>query len=574
MSNQAQVTADAQQQKAISALPPLYVAACPGAGKTHVIASRHLALPAGRLRQGRALLSFTRTAGEQMAERCRAEGRPEMTGFPHHVGTLDSFLWEFLVRPWLAADRSWRLFDSWSAHRTQVKISKWTLPLDAFTFEYDPESDRESVSYHKLEHSAKSTVDASGYSWPRWKQAVLQERNSLAKLGDLTCHESRICALRNLRNRTDEVLVPLRSRFTEIMVDEVQDCSTVELAILEILHDAGLMLTMVGDPDQMIYGWRDADPVRLNMLTSKLGTRVDLTGNRRSTPTICGLAATLRTGNRPADLSVANHQDDLPILLLPTRFGTGTHALHVPSESDSVTVFRDQAEAVGIPVSDCLVTARARKRLPLPPRQQGGNMITRLARAHEVVASGTSNPSQLDQACRVAALLLLGYWYPDSASSPEAICRVHQLAMRDVYRQAYAFLHQLPAPNRDWRSEVNSLLRKWPRPTNAAPRNGKGLVAGSPGLPAKHNDLTGIRPRMDNIHQVKGDEAEAVLILLPDEGIASRWLNGDPHDDEELRILYVAVTRARRLLGLAVTESEVDAIAGLLDQFTVPYRLV
>ncbi|MGG7607853.1 UvrD-helicase domain-containing protein [Streptomyces sp. ZG43] len=48
------------------------------------------------------------------------------------------------------------------------------------------------------------------------------------------------------------LLPPLLSRFAEVVVDEAQDCSAADLAILQLLHDAGLPLVLVGDPDQAI----------------------------------------------------------------------------------------------------------------------------------------------------------------------------------------------------------------------------------------------------------------------------------------------------------------------------------
>ncbi|MGW4888118.1 UvrD-helicase domain-containing protein [Streptomyces murinus] len=84
--------AEEQQQAAMAVAAPAYVAACPGAGKTHVITNRHLQSPRRRLRKGRALISFTRVARDQMARRCRSAGRADLVQAPHFIGTLDSFL--------------------------------------------------------------------------------------------------------------------------------------------------------------------------------------------------------------------------------------------------------------------------------------------------------------------------------------------------------------------------------------------------------------------------------------------------------------------------------------------------
>ena len=83
---------------------------------------------------------------------------------------------------------------------------------------------------------------------------------------------------------------------------------------------------------------------------------------------------------------------------------------------------------------------------------------------------------------------------------------------------------------------------------------------------------TGIRTNI--VHQLKGDEADGVLLLLPDAGSVQRWATSDPATDEVLRVCYVAVTRARRLAAIALPEEETDALADLLAERRVPVRVV
>ncbi|MET0419706.1 MAG: hypothetical protein ABW022_27125, partial [Actinoplanes sp.] len=77
--------------------------------------------------------------------------------------------------------------------------------------------------------------------------------------------------------------------------------------------------------------------------------------------------------------------------------------------------------------------------------------------------------------------------------------------------------------------------------------------------------LTTGLPRISTVHQVKGDEAEAVLVLLPKgkkgkgaEGNSKasvameEWLGAENLSSEAVRVLYVAAARARRLLAIAV----------------------
>jgi superfamily I DNA/RNA helicase len=65
------------------------------------------------------------------------------------------------------------------------------------------------------------------------------------------------------------------------------------------------------------------------------------------------------------------------------------------------------------------------------------------------------------------------------------------------------------------------------------------------------------------IHSAKGRSLDAVFLALKTRGAASRQypnlLGSDMLDEEELRLVYVAVTRARKALALAVPSRHVES---------------
>ena len=562
--------AQARQQQAIDADAPLFVEACPGAGKTHVIVSRHLRQTQHRLRGGRALISFTRTARDQMQSRCAAEGHPELGQFPHFIGTLDSFIWQFLVAPYRAAGQPGKPLESWGQlPKAAVTVNGRDAPLSAFTFTLDLDRRAENVVQPGEGSSAAPVISTSGAPWVRWARAVIDCRDRYRQEGYLTGHEIRMEALRNLRTNAPRVITPLRSRFHEVIIDEAQDCSVADIAILTALHHNGIPLVVVADPDQAIYGWKPADPQRLRELRDTIGNTIVLNGNRRSTPPICALAAILRTGNRPPDISVVRTEGP-EVHLVPTKFGQVGKAVHAGTGQNLLDVVIELADKHCDTDDPPSVLVLARRHSHLPPAfrrgDDGTNPITRLARAKQCIDTGTTNLAELEQACGQAEQILLAHWYPDHTGSVSVICETVGLSAPTLRRHAYAFLHTLPTPTRDWTSAVQTQMKSTWRPHDAAPPTSRrGLPSGKvTSLGQPHQPRPNIR--ITTIHQAKGGEADVVCVLLKDADLINRWLDGAVagEESEELRVLYVAVTRARDLLILAIPEEFIPALEKFL----------
>ena len=67
--------------------------------------------------------------------------------------------------------------------------------------------------------------------------------------------------------------------------------------------------------------------------------------------------------------------------------------------------------------------------------------------------------------------------------------------------------------------------------------------------------------KLGTVHSVKGETFEAVLLFLKKKGIGSYYKTmlkkgAQTSDEEELRIVYVAITRPKRLLTIAVPDKE------------------
>lgn len=81
-----------------------------------------------------------------------------------------------------------------------------------------------------------------------------------------------------------------------VMVDEVQDCSGDDWKLIEILASHHGNLFVVGDPDQAIYEWRGASPK--TFVNFRADTDIILDLNYRSTPDVLAVANSIIANNK------------------------------------------------------------------------------------------------------------------------------------------------------------------------------------------------------------------------------------------------------------------------------------
>lgn len=116
-----------------------------------------------------------------------------------------------------------------------------------------------------------------------------------------------------------------------VMVDEVQDCSGDDWKLLNILKERHGNLFVVGDPDQAIYEWRGACPRMF--VNFQADTDVILNENYRSTPDILNVANPIIANN------VNRVKKELYTKLLNQRQAIYHHA---KSEKDEAQMIADR----------------------------------------------------------------------------------------------------------------------------------------------------------------------------------------------------------------------------------------
>lgn len=395
-----------------------------------------------------------------------------------------------------------------------------------------------------------------------------------------------------------EVSARLRARFDQVLVDEFQDTNALQARILRALKPDGQGLTVVGDDAQSIYAFRGADVG--NILDFPGGfdppaEQVTLERNYRSVQPVLDLAnALLAEAARkfPKTLSAARGGGARPQLVT---------VADERAQADWVidTVLRHREE--GVPLkrqavlfrsahhSDLLEVELVRRNVPYV--KHGGLRFLDAAHVKDLLAvlRWAEHPRNLLAGFR--ALQLMPGFGP--ANAQRCLEQVKEGALADALRgfeppaaarEAWAGFVSLMAALADssarWPSEQFDPLLAWYRPllerrhddasvrandleqlAAIATRFGtreRFLTELALDPPQAAGDLAGEPLRdedwlnLSTVHSAKGQEWDAVCVLnVTDGNFPNEYATGDPLAiEEERRLLYVAVTRARDALYL------------------------
>lgn len=244
-----------EQEKAISSQArAVLVVAGPGSGKTTVLTERLVYLLKNAADSGSCLLlSFTRASSKEMALRFRKRG---LSGVSPHFSTIHALCLsllkegrgvgkENLVNLYEKMDWISRYFLEQGIAREEVEE---LLPNYCNQISYFKSiTEEERLAFLREEKNDNFLPLFQYYEMMRKKRSKLDFEDLLIEV------------LLELQKNTD--LAELwKRRYTHILVDEFQDLSLIQYAILKGLAERGASLFVVGDEDQSIYGFRGASP--------------------------------------------------------------------------------------------------------------------------------------------------------------------------------------------------------------------------------------------------------------------------------------------------------------------------
>lgn len=247
------------QRAAVSAPEQnMLVLAGAGSGKTRVLTHRiawlmqveHIPT------YGILAVTFTNKAAKEMRSRI-ADICPQHIG-SMWIGTFHGIAHRLLRLHYQEAElpEQFQIIDSDDQQKMIKRISK-TLNLDE---KYYPAKELQWYINDKKDEGLRAKHIEPGYSiQEKQRLQVYQAYEAACQLAGLVDFAELLLRAHELLLKYPALLLHYQQRFRHVLVDEFQDTNKLQYAWLNLLTDNGNFLTIVGDDDQSIYGWRGAD---------------------------------------------------------------------------------------------------------------------------------------------------------------------------------------------------------------------------------------------------------------------------------------------------------------------------
>lgn len=526
-----------QREVAETLRGPLSVIAGAGTGKTRAITHRiAYGVATGVYRPERVFaVTFTVRAAAEMRERLGQLGAPSVQARTFHSAALSqlryfwpkmygsdvpkimqskySFVGEAAKRMGVHGDRA--LLRDLAAEIEWAKVTQ--LPAT----EYAAKAGRFGRQVAELDAATTGTV-LLAYEDIKRERGYIDMEDILLLNAAILADEPRAAA-------------EVRQNYRHFVVDEFQDVNPAQATLLELWLGGRDEVCVVGDPRQTIYSFAGASVRILESFTRRYedATRIELVRNYRSTPQIVEAANKVFPGGASTSLGVKLISQNEPgPEIRYTEFD------HETAEAEGVARAVAEAHARGIAYRDMAVLYRINAQSEQFEEAFGARQIPYTLRGSE----GFFNRAEVRQ----AATLLRG-----SALAAEGGTDL----VADVLAVLSSMGHTAQAPQ-----SAGALRDRW-ESLNAIVAMCENLVASEPATTMADlvKDLDrraelAHAPSADGVtfatlHAAKGLEWEAVFLVGAQEGSLPFVYATEPEAiEEERRLFYVGVTRARREL--------------------------
>ncbi|AST90670.1 ATP-dependent helicase [Sutcliffiella cohnii] len=314
------IVLDFSQREAVKHVDgPLLVLAGAGSGKTRVLTTRVAYMIGEQKIDPRSimLVTFTAKAAQEMKERLSLyTNRASMNGVV--AGTFHSIFYRIVSHHEPSRWNHEKLL-KWEWQKEQfLKQTGRSLGLDEKEFPWDEAI--QMISYWKNNLQFPNDIKASNKTEEDYLH-LYKEYEQWKKTNEFFDFDDMLIGCYELFTRDENLLQKYQQRFQYFLIDEFQDINKVQYETIKLLAKSK-NLCVVGDDDQSIYAFRGSDPSYIVNFDRDFPTTkvVTLSENYRSTHAIVASANKVIAHNKKRKQKSMNAQVDnkkSPLLFFP-----------------------------------------------------------------------------------------------------------------------------------------------------------------------------------------------------------------------------------------------------------------
>lgn len=563
-----------EKQKDIKNQDGIFVVkACAGSGKTIAVAARFKNLYKSwkYTNRGIAVLSFTNVAWKEIEKFLFTEFRIEEKAsniYPHFLGSIDSFINRYLFLPF--------------GHIIMNCEDRPEFTGPPYN-DWDPVNDK-NAPYYFGERECNSSCKINNFSYnvnhelqdfstrPHFPNCGCSHQNckrvkeQLYRNGYATQLDANYFAMRILE-KYNAIAKALVYRFPVLMLDEAQDTSEVQMKIIDLLIEEGLKEVMfIGDSDQAIYEWRTAKP-QLFVEKSEHYHTIPLNESLRSSQKICDFIKNLSS----SDYKIRAINDEVKDFdFVPEIWG-----YNEDSYDEIIENFIGLCREREIELNNENIAILARSE----------DLLKKISGIASNVPQSPWKDIFTKEIAKSKYLYINGNFYKGFNSLEKAVFKkikdspIVKENDKKTFIDSYGF--------KKWRKDIGNIMCKipetncklgdWVEITKASLKDIEILdpleIKIKGGIYKKiYNNLSfdelfkteskQVKKEkyiLGTIHSVKGETFEAVLLILKERTTGGKYiklLSEDINNCEELRNVYVAITRPKKILVIAVPEKD------------------
>ena len=537
--------------------------AAPGSGKTWTSSRRFIWRGANwpYAAGGLALLSFTNTAVREFETATKKVGRKELLSDPNYLGTFDAFVERFIVGPFghliTGGNRRPRLFSGPRPGDWGNQSLLACAPIDANRTQTIP-------AWEIVPYPVKKEVRFKASNQFGGKDLTFNGENPVSVLfrTGRYAHAHRVYMADRILKAHPHLTKCLARRFPEIVVDEAQDTNIWLLLLLNRMHKAGAKITLIGDPDQCIYEFSMASATSLQQLKEAWQIpEKPLSKSFRCNDVIAQAVCNI-SGN-------SQLRGSGPPL-------TNVHGAYIVRDSakgfaTSVNKYEAVLAKANIHQRDAAIVCRGNVQLETLRGQVNYSKLKGKTSELALAAFYRDVRKDFHRAFKMVSAVIeeitkdAGFWEiiennPESEQARDAKLKIWQFV------RSSTGLPSINTSGADWVEELRKNLSLMFKGFGMTQLPTLGHFIKKTGLAVEQLTLPLFQPhtlfppiRQETIHQVKGESIDGVLVVG-----SSKFFNSVVQaitantNEEERRLAYVAMTRARHLLVVGLPKAHFD----------------